>query len=270
MITLNTQHPGIRSVVLMKNGIIAAETLQTDTLLPQYSITKSLTALTVGILIGEGKITLELTVGDYLPVSAPLAGVKLEALLCMKSGLNTPLLFADRQGLTDYLAACAAQELGESRFFYNNAAAYLAGRMAEEAAGERLSDFIVDRIFSPLGITEYAFEADPEGHFFGASGLMLKTRDLAKIGNSMLSGGLYPAEWLNMALRPHAVSGEGKCYGYFFWLHPDYYYMSGKWGQRCTVIPKLNAVCAVNADMQDNDTVSMFIREEIMPVLHSL
>lgn len=270
MISLNTQHPGIRSVVIMKNGKIIAEIPQKDVLLPQYSITKSMTSLAVGMLIAEGKLSLKSTVGDFFSVKAPLSGVTLEALLSMRSGLNNSLLFGDRQGLPDYLAACAALEVGERRFFYNNANAYLAGRMAEEAAGEPLSDLIVRCFFTPLGITEYAFEVDPQGHFFGASGLMLKTRDLAKIGNALLTDALQLSGWLQLALMPHAMSDEGKCYGYFFWMHPDYYYMSGKWGQRCAVIPKLNAVVAVNADMQEHDTVNTFIRDEIMPGLRSL
>lgn len=267
---LKTEHPGVLSAVVMKNGELITETTQTDQLYPQYSITKSLVSLVIGILIAEGKISLESTVGEFLPVpaDAPLSGITLKALLSMKSGLNEELLFADRRDCPDYLAACLAQKIGEQHFFYNNASAYLAGRMAEAAMDVPLSDLIVSRIFTPLGIKEYAFETDPEGHFFGASGLLLNTRDLAKLGNSMLYSELYPEDWLRTALMPHAVNSEGKCYGYYFWLHPDYYYMSGKWGQRCMVIPKLNAVIAVNSEMKEDNTVSAFIRNELMPTLH--
>lgn len=272
MIHLHTEHPDIRSVVVMKNGEIVAETPQSDKLYPQYSVTKSLVSLVVGMLIGEGKLSLRSTVGEFLnvPPGLPLYGVTLEALLSMRSGLNQPTLFADRTDCPDYLAACLTIEPGKQVFFYNNANYYLAGRMAEEASGGKLSDFIAERIFAPLGITEYEFEYNPEGNFFGASGLMLRTRDLARLGNSMLQPTFYPEAWLHDALQPHAVSSEGKCYGYGFWLHPDYYYMSGKWGQRCTVVPKLKAVVAVNAYMPELNTVSDFIREEIMPILHSV
>lgn len=265
-----TDYPEIRSVVVMKNGSIITEISQADILYPQYSITKSLISLAIGLLIAEGKLTLQSKLGEFLPIrqDMPHAGLTLEALLTMKSGLNEELLFADRQNCPDYLAACLAQQLGEPKFFYNNANAYLAGIMAEKAAGEPLADYIVRRIFTPLGITEYKFEYDPQGGFFGASGLMLKTRDLAKLGNSMLSLELYPEDWLRAALIPHAVSRDGKCYGYFFWMHPDYYYMSGKWGQRCTIIPRMNAVVAVNAEMKENENINTFVRDEIMPILH--
>ena len=224
---LTRDYPEVLSAVVMHNGEIIAQTSQDDTLYPQYSITKSIVSLAIGMLIAENQLSLSATVGELLhtPETAPLSSVTLEELLTMRSGLNQELLFADRKTCPDYLNACIASEIGTKRFFSINANAYLAGLMAEKTAGCNLSEFIAERIFKPLGIDAYEFEYDTEGHFFGASGLKLRTVDLAKIGYSMTYGGLYPIEWINEALRPHTVSRDGRTYGYYFWLHPDYYYM---------------------------------------------
>ena len=265
---IKLEHPEIKAAVVMKNGKILAKTESAEKLYPQYSITKSLLSLCIGILIDEGRISLESTVVDYidLPKDAPLAQVTLEDLMTMRSGLTQELLFADRKSCPDYLAACLACEMGKGRFHYNNADAYLAGRMAETACGMRLSDFIEQRIFTPLGIRQFDFEYDPQGHFFGASGLMLSTLDLAKLGNSVLSGELYPKEFIHEATRPHTISDKGKGYGLFFWIHPDYFYMSGKWGQKCVMLPKSQRVICVNAEDQENRIVSGFIRNELMRI----
>ena len=269
---LTRDYPEILSAVVMHNGEIIAETPQDDTLYPQYSITKSIVSLAIGMLIAENKLSLSATVGELLhtPETAPLSSVTLEELLTMRSGLNEELLFADRKTCTDYLNPCISKEIGAKRFFYNNANAYLVGRMAEAVIDGNLSDFIRERIFEPLGIEKYEFEYDTEGHFFGASGLKMRTADLAKIGYSMTYGGLYPAQWINEALRPHTVSRDGRTYGYYFWLHPDYYYMSGKWGQRCTIIPAQNAVICVNCEMKVHDYANEYIREKLMPILYTI
>ena len=246
----------VLSAVVIQNGAIIVQTPQTDTLYPQYSITKSLVSLAVGMLIAEGKISLDRTVGEVLHTPAcDVSGLTLEKLLSMRSGLNTELLFSDRRTCPDYLSACLAQTVGESCFFYNNANYYLAGRMAEEAAGEYLHEYIVRRIFSPLGITEYRFESDPEGHFFGASGLYLKTQDLAKTGLSILDNKFYPEEWLSTMLHPYS-----KQYGLGFWLDGDSFYMSGKWGQRCMLYPKQRAVIAFNSKQKDSSIQSDIVR----------
>ena len=267
---LHLQQPEIKAAVIWKRGEILAESEHSGELYPQYSITKSVLALAIGMLLAEGKLSMTSTVGELLgtPKTALLSDVSLDSLMTMRSGIAAECLFADRHERDNYLEACLAQNIVPARFQYNNADAYLAGRMAEAAAGEALGDFIARRIFSPLGIVRYAFETDPQGHFFGASGLQLSTMDLAKLGVSVLSGELYPSAFLRDATRPHTVSKQGKGYGLFFWLHPDYWYMSGKWGQRCVMLPHSRAVIAVNADDPENRIVPDYIRGTLMAIVH--
>lgn len=255
----------IHAAVVMQNGRIIAEYGQPDVLYPQYSITKSLVSLCIGFLIGEGRLSLRSTVGEVLgtPKNALLSDVTLRRLLTMRSGIREKLLFADRRRCPDYLAACLAQEIMEQRAQYNNADAYLAGRMAGAACGKPLESFIISRIFQPLGIERYDFEHDPQGHFFGASGLMLSTRDLARLGESVRKGGLYPEEYLRQATQAQTQI-DGRGYGYFFWNDGEYYSMSGKQGQKCYVFPRENAVIAMNSDHGD---VEAALHAAILPRL---
>ena len=255
----------IFSAVVLQNGQIIAEYGQPDALYPQYSITKSLVSLCAGFLIDEGRLSLQSTVVEYLktPVTAPLSSVTLEHLLTMRSGIREKILFADRRECDDYLAACLAQEITEQRAQYNNADAYLAGKMTETAYGKPLEDLMISRIFKPLGIERYDFEHDPRGGFFGASGLMLSTRDLAALGESVRTGALYPGDYLRQAVQAQTQI-DGRGYGYFFWNDGECYSMSGKWGQKCYIFPQENAVIAINSDHGDVETA---LQDTILPLL---
>lgn len=267
--TLQIQHPSVLAAVVLQDGKCVAHSAGAGKCYPQYSITKSLTSLAAGMLISEGNLSLDTAAGSLLPIpeNAPLAAVTLRELLTMHSGLAQQLLFADRKNYPDHLAACVAQPVVEKRFLYNNADFYLAGRMAEAAAGEPLGEFLSRRIFRPLGIEEYALEYDPQGHYFGASGLNISTYDLAKLGQSVLEKTLYPKDYLEAAARRQTVSDDGRDYGYGFWLYGDVISMNGKWGQHCLIFPARRAVIAVNADLRSVPEMTAFIRETLLPCI---
>ena len=256
MHTITLPDPRVLAAAVWQDGECLAATAGTDVPRPQYSITKSLLMLTIGILCDEQRLRLHDTVGALLgtPQDAPLSRVTLEQLLTMRSGLTQKILFADRRGCPDYLEACLGTPVGMSVFRYNNADAYLAGRMAEAAAGEPLDGFITRRILTPLGITAHALEYDPQGRFFGASGLVLTLDDLAKLGQAVLDASVCSRMWLQTAMAAHTPTDDGRSYGYFLWTDGVSAYMSGKWGQKCVILPERRAVIVLNSEMPENDT----------------
>lgn len=266
---LKIAHPSINAALAMKDGEIVAQSEGIEAPYRQHSITKSLTSLAAGMLLEEGKLSLETKAGECLPLpaDAPLAEVTLGEFMSMHSGLARQLLFEDRESCPDYLAACLAMPTVPKRFLYNNADFYLAGLMAEAAAGERLDHFIERHILEPLGITDDAFEYDTQGHFFGASGLKTSTHSLAKLGQSLLEKTLYPAEYLETATHRVTVSDDGRDYGYGFWIYGDVISMNGKWGQHCLIFPKENAIIAVNAHLGSVEEMRTFIRETMLPCI---
>lgn len=273
---LTPENPEILSAVVMKNGKIIAETEQTNQLYPQYSIMKSLISLLIGRLCGEGQLTPRTRVGQILHTgAASISDLTLDALMTMRSGIDDRLLFADRQNCPDYLQACCQADVSPleegqeyHQFFYNNACAYLAGRMAEEADGTSLENQLVSYLFRPSGITDYALEYDPQGHVFGASGLQLRTEDLAKLGYHIMINTICSPQWLKAAVQPRVMTSERIAYGYFFWvLSENHFYMSGKQGQRCFVLPQYDAVIAVNSAMPGRDTVNSYIIRQLIPLV---
>ena len=104
--------------------------------------------------------------------------------------------------------------------------------------------------------------------------------ELAKLGLLYLQKGrwngeqLIPVSWVEEATRSHIVSNEGDSeigtdYGFLFWMMPDGMYRAdGKYGQYCVVIPKKNAVVAINSmQLQDEKKVLRAAVRTVLPLL---
>jgi CubicO group peptidase (beta-lactamase class C family) len=131
------------------------------------SNTKAFTAAAVGILVDEGKVSWDDPVQKHLPsfqLYDPYVSRELTVrdLLSHRSGLGLgagDLLFWPDTDVT------RAQVLAGARFIrpasslrswyaYNNLAFVVAGEVVHAASGREWDDFVRERIFAPLGMTE--------------------------------------------------------------------------------------------------------------------
>jgi CubicO group peptidase (beta-lactamase class C family) len=92
-------------------------------------------------------------------------------------------------------------------WLYNGGATALLGRLIALGSGRSLSEFAHDALFSPLGITRFEWARAWDGAPAAASGLRLRPRDTARIGQLMLQNGVWneraivPRSWLDAALQ---------------------------------------------------------------------
>ncbi|MDQ0471998.1 serine hydrolase domain-containing protein [Labrys wisconsinensis] len=127
----------------------------------------------------------------------------------------------------------------------------LTGKLAEDYAREKL--------FGPLGITNWHWDRDPQGLTMGAWSLTLLPRDMAKIGYLYLHHGewegkqLLPAGWADVldhaTVSMHASFDPDLHYSNFFWVFPkEHVFMANGWhGQNIAVFPDLDIVAVVTA-----------------------
>ena len=137
------------------------------------SDTKAMTATLAGMMVDEGKLRWDSTIGEVLGgkvqgMNPALAAVTLEQLLSHTSGIPT-----DNQEIADIyfnvnafdfnldtlrLKALDAWKTNEPRvpegapFQYSNLGYMIAGAMIETAAGKPWEELIHSRIFEPLGL----------------------------------------------------------------------------------------------------------------------
>jgi CubicO group peptidase (beta-lactamase class C family) len=95
-----------------------------------------------------------------------------------------------------------------TRWSYSGGPAVLIGKLIEDGTGMALDDYGRDRLFQPLGITHWYWARRPDGVPSAASGLRMTARDLAKIGQMVLDGGMFdgrqvvPRGWLDELFPP--------------------------------------------------------------------
>jgi len=274
-----------------ETSLLCEHHFRDDTARNIYSHTKSFASTAVGLAVDAGKLNLDDKLVDFFPESIPenpannLEKITLRSLLTMSSGFNRAyLMAADRrigQGYPDYVRFMLSRPMetcpGE-RFCYSNGDTYLAARMAEKALGMTLENILYQNLFCKMEIGWPAWEHDPTGHAFGASGLYLKLSDMIKLGQLYLANGKWQGEqilsagWVKEAgSRQIETHGNDVCnwndgYGYQFWISPfpGAYRADGAYGQITTILPEKGLTVAVQCpDFGKLDDVKIALTEFI-------
>jgi CubicO group peptidase (beta-lactamase class C family) len=275
----------LRGLVIARNGRLVFEGyyngLDSDGLHDIRSATKSITSALVGIAISERLIAgVDATVVPLLAKSTRLlkddAGkraITVEHLLTMASGLDaneddpaTPgyedRLYQSADWVTFALNLPMAGVPGQ-RWAYASVNTFLLGALIEDAAGMPLSVYARDRLFGPLGISQYRWASTPSGRTVAQGNLSLRARDMAKFGQLYLDGGRWadvqvvPESWVRGSLvARYSVPWEGyDAYGYGWYLHTmtvegrefRYFFASGNGGNKIYVLPDQRMVVAIQS-----------------------
>ncbi|WP_207947735.1 serine hydrolase domain-containing protein [Occultella glacieicola] len=233
-----------------------------------YSGSKTFTSLAVGIARGEGLLELEdAVVGffDGTPVADGNERITVRDLLQMSSGNPFNWFEPPQDSPTDIAATWFGTEPvrppGE-RFEYSNASTYLLGRIVHAVSGQDVREYLMPRLFDPLGIAVPQWHRCPLGFPEAAKGLHLTTSEFARLGRLLLQDGqwdgtqLVPADYVGAmhtdivdtthhGVDPESVAG----YGYQVWnCTPDgAWRVDGKYGQFSIVLPAQRAVVTITA-----------------------
>jgi CubicO group peptidase (beta-lactamase class C family) len=246
-----------------------------------YSVSKSVTSIAVGMAIELGKISLKDRVLDAFPglagePSTRLASLTLEHLLTMTRGHGA---FSRPSSVAEALGQELAFDPG-SRFVYDNGSTFLASAMLTGALGMTTRDFLIEALFRPLEIPDPEWEISADGHTVGGTGLLLTTSSLARFGQFLLQRGewrgrrLVPSAWIDCATRPHVSTADSRHadydlgYGYGFWpSRHGAYRADGKDGQFVIVLPRQDAVVAINSNEERHYPVLYAVWDKILPEL---
>ena len=252
------------------------------------SASKAFLSIAVGMAIDRGKLSLDSRVADAFPdlVRDPerlagkaqrLAALTLEHLLTMSRGHKK---FSRPATLAEALAQPLAFRPG-ARFVYDNGSYLLASAMFTRAMGITARDFLLDALFRPLGMGDPVWQQSADGHTNGASGLVLTTSNLARFGQFLLQRGQWEGRqlvspgWIDYITRPqintrlrHADTDLG--YGCGFWpSRHGAYRADGKDGQFVIVLPREDAVIAINANEPHSPAILNAVWDEVLPLINA-
>lgn len=211
-----------------------------------------------------------------------LEKLTIEDLLMMAVGYEDSFLMLSNSKDKDWIKVCLASPIVyevKERFIYSSYTSYLAGIIVEKVSGCSLIDYLMPRLFEPLGIDRPGYELCPLGHVYGATGLMLTVNELSRFGQLYLQKGIYNEKrlisenWVEGATRKRIDTYKGSVddcfgYGYFFWRGPhNSCRASGMLGQACIVLEDKNAVIAVNSNEKNSREIRNAIFRDIYPLL---
>ncbi|AZK44901.1 serine hydrolase domain-containing protein [Paenibacillus lentus] len=181
---------------------------------------------------------------------------------CWKTGAKMGEAFIHRfhqsPNWTKYILHLQIEEHKIGTFQYCSVDSHLLSILLTEWTGLSAADYAKEYLFGPLGIEESVWKAAPEGHSMGHIGLHLTARDMAKIGQLCLQGGVWEggrilsADWLRQSMTPLSTESPGYGrFGYHWWttkVHGiTYAYAHGHGGQQINVIPALDSVIVFTA-----------------------
>ena len=262
---------GARAIVVVDHGRIVAERYTPGfgpgTPLLGWSMTKTVMAGVIGLLVKDGKLRLDQS--GFWTGTDGRERIRLADLLAMSSGLQwneaygavsdvTSMLYLQPDMATFARTQPLAHPVG-GNWSYSSGTAVILSRIAQESAGEDLAGFIITRLFAPLGITSATIEPDEHGTLVGSSYMYATARDWARYGQFLLQDGVWqghgllPSGYVAMMATPVIASagqyGQGQTWLWgsdaatpgvdpdaAFGIPADIFWMSGHDGQTVAII----------------------------------
>src|SRR3954463_12026968 len=288
--TANQKINTLHSFMLVRHGKVVAEGWwkpeAADKPHVLHSLSKSFTSTAVGLVIEEGKLSLDDPVLKFFPDEAPaepsenLRAMRVRDLLTMTGGHDTePPRTADQPWARSFLAHPVPFKPG-THFLYNTSATYMLSAAVQKATGQTVLDYLKPRLFDPLGIEDPTWETSPQGVSTGGFGLSVRTEDIAKFGQLYLQKGkwngkqLVPEAWVAAATARQTSNGSNPAsdwdqgYGYQFWRSRHGAYRGdGAFGQYCIVLPEQDAVIAITSGLGNMQAVMNLVWEHLLPAM---
>ena len=280
-----SQDPLVRAFMVVENGTIVTNYHRDDvdpdeTTSEVFSTTKSWISLLIGMLVEDGKLALNETLGDVFPSDEVWTDVSdesidfrknvtIEELLTMSSGLISPPNFMldwswGGSSLEDSLSY---PDIGVKGEFSYLATSNIPSYIIKERSGMNPREYLATHVMGKLGISEdeYEWQQNDDGMNFGYFGLELTPMQMAKFGQLYLQGGqtnpsnddrIISQEWIDASFTPYTKdSSTGLSYGYLFWAFPlksGVYCAFGLGGQDVCIDRELGRVLVQQKDLNED------------------
>ena len=260
--------------------------LTPSTLHGAMSVTKSLTGLLGEILVAEGKLDPAALVGSIIPelkgsafgdatvrqvmdmttaldYSEDYANPKAEVWVFAQAGspLPVPPGYTGPRSYFDYLQTVKKKGNHGEAFGYKTVNADTLGWLITRTTGQSVAKELSDRIWSRIGTEREAFyTVDSIGTPFAGGGFNATLRDMARLGQLMLDGGVANGEQIVPPAAIQSIRHGGKpetfakagykllpgwSYGGMWWVSNDdhgAYAARGVHGQTVWIDPKADMV----------------------------
>lgn len=283
--------PDTRALLAVQGGRLVleryAEGFGPESPFRSWSMAKSVVQALVGVLVREGRLSLDAPapVPEWRDAGDPRGALTLRHLLQMTSGLDNGdggsgpesfvarLFFGDLAA--DTYAAAAGVALvhppGTHWAYSTGSSQIVSGILARQVGGGRegVRGFLQRELSGPTGATSLLFEFDAAETPLGGGYVWANARDWARLGSLYLRDGVWgerrilPPGWVEFS-RAVAPAPNNGTYGAHFWVNGDpahdqfrplrggidAFEMSGNAGQFVVIVPDRDLVVVRLGEMQ--------------------
>lgn len=256
----------LHNLMLWRDGAVVAEGFHwpygPDRLRMTHSMTKSITACAIALLIDAGQLALDSKVAEFfpeaeVPADSPAARMTVQDLLTMRTGHAQEVSGSIWRGIatswvTEFFRVPVVHEPG-STYVYSSAASFMLSAIVTRVTGETIDAYLQPRLFAPLGINA-RWDIGPDGINPGGNGISMTMADGVKFGILHAQLGMWngqrllPEWWVKEA----TVAQGAPDYGYHWVIGDGYYTALGQFVQMIIVYPEHNAVLAVHSAMDES------------------
>lgn len=282
---LETPGHGTHSLMVARHGQVIAQgwwaPYARERVHLGYSLSKSFTSTTLGVLVGQGLIDLDAPVLSYLvdleSVAPVWRRVTVRHCITMTAGHTAEAwnwngddaLPAVAEGADPVLAAILDTRVPDGEpgevWAYNQVATYLVAQAIAAATGEPLTAHVRRLVLDRLTGDPARAQRTPFGRDLGFSGLHVTTPTILALAQTWLDGGrwqgeqLVPADYAAWAPVPTAASLQAPDmagdwahgYGASFWGASHGYRGDGAYGQYAIVLPEHDIAVAITSEVED-------------------
>nr|WKN40345.1 serine hydrolase [Tunicatimonas sp. TK19036] len=228
-----------KAIAIIYNDTLVAERyapgFSSETLMPGWSMTKSVINALVGISVQQGKFS----VNDPAPISewknGPRHRITWNYLMRMSSGLAWDETYFGVSDVTrmlylseDMASVAINQPLkakpGRYWYYSSGTTNILSWLLRQQWGDDAYYNLPYEKLFHPLGMSSAVIEADLSGTFVGSSYMLATTRDWAKFGLLYYHHGVWqgkqllPKGWIDYTTKP-VEDAPFRKYGAQFWLN---------------------------------------------------
>ena len=254
-----------------------------------YSLSKTFTGTALGLMLGEGRLSLDDLVSDHLPelfdddTPAATRRMRIRHIASMATGHDRETyleaLVMDRHDPVGAFLRIPPDAEPGTLFAYNQPPVLALAMILQRLAGERLTDYLRPRVLDPVGITELSWAQHRPGIDLGFSGVHTTVDAVARLGQLYLDDGVWdgrrvlPEGWVATASSVQIENPQReepdwrRGYGFQLWMQRHGYRGDGAFGQYMLVLPEQDAVVALFSCTENMQVILDMVWEHLVPAM---
>jgi CubicO group peptidase (beta-lactamase class C family) len=300
----------ITSIVVIKNGKLLLEEYfnhyERDSLNDTRSVGKSFSSAMTGIAIKDGylnnenqKISEFYDLKTFKNYSPRKDNVTIKSLLTMSSGFdgndedyespgNEENMYPTDNWIKFALDLPMTENKPGEKWSYFTTGAVLTGDILDKSVPNGLENYAAQKLFNPLGISNYKWQYTPQHKVSMAGGLQMRALDLAKFGQLYKNNGVWNGKtildknWIKKSFTNYFSDNKDfEGYGYLFWRKVykvenktfEAYQSSGNGGNKIIIFTEIPLVIVITAKAYNKSyahpQADKIVQEYLLPAIMS-